>query len=198
MLEIADKLVVSPRTAEHHVAAVLTKLGASSRRRCRHGARRSSGFCRAARCDATPGPGRATPPPWVRPGRSPPSCPLAAGGGRVELAAEAVPGRPGRAARGHRLEPGDERGRRATVLEDADARAAGAAASAAADPPPLPPTPPLPPAPISLMQCTAPRPRSPPVPPAPPTPPLPPPPRRPRGPEVPVLPWLTVTVESER
>ena len=30
--EIAERLVVSPRTAEHHVAAVLTKLGASSRR----------------------------------------------------------------------------------------------------------------------------------------------------------------------
>ena len=30
--EIADRLVVSPRTAEHHVAAVLTKLGATSRR----------------------------------------------------------------------------------------------------------------------------------------------------------------------
>ena len=30
--EIADRLVVSPRTAEHHVAAVLTKLGASTRR----------------------------------------------------------------------------------------------------------------------------------------------------------------------
>jgi DNA-binding CsgD family transcriptional regulator/tetratricopeptide (TPR) repeat protein len=30
--EIADELVVSPRTAEHHVAAVLSKLGASSRR----------------------------------------------------------------------------------------------------------------------------------------------------------------------
>ncbi|HJU46528.1 MAG TPA: LuxR C-terminal-related transcriptional regulator, partial [Gaiellaceae bacterium] len=29
--EIADRLVVSPRTAEHHVAAVLTKLGAASR-----------------------------------------------------------------------------------------------------------------------------------------------------------------------
>jgi ATP/maltotriose-dependent transcriptional regulator MalT len=29
--EIADKLVVSPRTAEHHVAAVLTKLGAATR-----------------------------------------------------------------------------------------------------------------------------------------------------------------------
>jgi DNA-binding CsgD family transcriptional regulator len=29
--EIADRLVVSPRTAEHHVSAVLTKLGASSR-----------------------------------------------------------------------------------------------------------------------------------------------------------------------
>ena len=30
--EIADRLVVSPRTAEHHVAAVMTKLGASTRR----------------------------------------------------------------------------------------------------------------------------------------------------------------------
>jgi DNA-binding NarL/FixJ family response regulator len=30
--EIADRLVVSPRTAEHHVAAVLQKLGAPSRR----------------------------------------------------------------------------------------------------------------------------------------------------------------------
>jgi ATP/maltotriose-dependent transcriptional regulator MalT len=30
--EIAERLVVSPRTAEHHVAAILTKLGASTRR----------------------------------------------------------------------------------------------------------------------------------------------------------------------
>jgi len=30
--EIADRLVVSPRTAEHHVAAVMTKLGAGTRR----------------------------------------------------------------------------------------------------------------------------------------------------------------------
>jgi DNA-binding CsgD family transcriptional regulator len=30
--EIADRLIVSPRTAEHHVAAVLTKLGAATRR----------------------------------------------------------------------------------------------------------------------------------------------------------------------
>ena len=30
--EIADRLVVSPRTAEHHVAAVLQKLGAQTRR----------------------------------------------------------------------------------------------------------------------------------------------------------------------
>jgi DNA-binding CsgD family transcriptional regulator len=30
--EIADRLVVSPRTAEHHVAAVLTKVGATGRR----------------------------------------------------------------------------------------------------------------------------------------------------------------------
>ena len=30
--EIAESLVVSLRTAEHHVAAVLAKLGASSRR----------------------------------------------------------------------------------------------------------------------------------------------------------------------
>jgi DNA-binding NarL/FixJ family response regulator len=29
--EIADRLVVSTRTAEHHVAAVLTKLGAATR-----------------------------------------------------------------------------------------------------------------------------------------------------------------------
>jgi DNA-binding NarL/FixJ family response regulator len=29
--EIADRLVVSPRTAEHHVAAVLGKLGAKTR-----------------------------------------------------------------------------------------------------------------------------------------------------------------------
>ena len=29
--EIADRLVVSPRTAEHHVAAVLAKLGAPTR-----------------------------------------------------------------------------------------------------------------------------------------------------------------------
>jgi DNA-binding CsgD family transcriptional regulator/tetratricopeptide (TPR) repeat protein len=37
--EIADRLVVSPRTAEHHVAAVLAKLGASTRREA---ARRAS------------------------------------------------------------------------------------------------------------------------------------------------------------
>ncbi|HXV57206.1 MAG TPA: helix-turn-helix transcriptional regulator, partial [Gaiellaceae bacterium] len=37
--EIADRLVVSPRTAEHHVAAVLRKLGATSRREA---ARRAS------------------------------------------------------------------------------------------------------------------------------------------------------------
>jgi DNA-binding NarL/FixJ family response regulator len=30
--EIAERLVVSPRTAEHHVAAVLGKLGAATRR----------------------------------------------------------------------------------------------------------------------------------------------------------------------
>jgi DNA-binding NarL/FixJ family response regulator len=29
--EIADRLVVSPRTAEHHVTAVLAKLGATTR-----------------------------------------------------------------------------------------------------------------------------------------------------------------------
>ena len=38
-VEIAARLVVSPRTAEHHVAAVLTKLGATSRREA---ARRAS------------------------------------------------------------------------------------------------------------------------------------------------------------
>ena len=37
--EIADRLVVSPRTAEHHVAAVLRKLGATTRREA---ARRAS------------------------------------------------------------------------------------------------------------------------------------------------------------
>ena len=37
--EIADRLVVSPRTAEHHVAAVLHKLGATTRREA---ARRAS------------------------------------------------------------------------------------------------------------------------------------------------------------
>jgi DNA-binding NarL/FixJ family response regulator len=31
-VEIADRLVVSTRTAEHHVAAVLQKLGAPTRR----------------------------------------------------------------------------------------------------------------------------------------------------------------------
>jgi predicted ATPase/DNA-binding CsgD family transcriptional regulator len=44
--EIADKLVVSPRTAEHHVAAVLTKLGAGSRR---DAARRAAELGLAAR-----------------------------------------------------------------------------------------------------------------------------------------------------
>jgi hypothetical protein len=34
-----DRLVVSPRTVEHHVAAVLTKLGATTRREA---ARRAS------------------------------------------------------------------------------------------------------------------------------------------------------------
>jgi DNA-binding CsgD family transcriptional regulator/tetratricopeptide (TPR) repeat protein len=44
--EIADRLVVSPRTAEHHVAAVLTKLGAATRR---DAARRAAELGLAAR-----------------------------------------------------------------------------------------------------------------------------------------------------
>ena len=36
--EIADRLVVSPRTVEHHVAAVLTKLGATRREAARRAA----------------------------------------------------------------------------------------------------------------------------------------------------------------
>jgi DNA-binding NarL/FixJ family response regulator len=43
--EIADRLVVSQRTAEHHVAAVLTKLGVKTRRAA---ARRASEFGLAA------------------------------------------------------------------------------------------------------------------------------------------------------
>ncbi len=45
-VEIADRLVVSPRTVEHHVAAVLTKLGATTRR---DAARRASEFSVAPR-----------------------------------------------------------------------------------------------------------------------------------------------------
>ena len=44
--EIAERLVVSPRTAEHHVAAVLTKLGRHSRR---DAARRAAELGLAAR-----------------------------------------------------------------------------------------------------------------------------------------------------
>ena len=47
--EIAERLVVSPRTAEHHVAAVLRKLGAATRRDAARRASElglSSGSCR--------------------------------------------------------------------------------------------------------------------------------------------------------
>ena len=55
--EIADRLVVSPRTAEHHVAAVLTKLGAATRREP-PGAPRSWGSSRESERPATrPAPG---------------------------------------------------------------------------------------------------------------------------------------------
>ena len=61
--EIADRLVVSPRTAEHHVAAVLTKLGAATRREA---ARRASELelstGRGLAEGAAGGPARAGPP----------------------------------------------------------------------------------------------------------------------------------------
>ncbi len=59
--EIADRLVVSPRTAEHHVAAVLTKLGAASRR---DAVRRASELGLPTHGDAT---GTVSGPPRGRP-----------------------------------------------------------------------------------------------------------------------------------
>jgi DNA-binding CsgD family transcriptional regulator/tetratricopeptide (TPR) repeat protein len=42
--EIADRLFVSPRTVEHHVSAILTKLGVTSRRDAVEAARQQGGF----------------------------------------------------------------------------------------------------------------------------------------------------------
>jgi ATP/maltotriose-dependent transcriptional regulator MalT len=59
--EIAERLVVSTRTAEHHVAAVLTKLGAQSRREA---------VRRAAELDQPTRAGCPRPRPRSRPGRA--------------------------------------------------------------------------------------------------------------------------------
>src|SRR5262249_10391068 len=65
--EIADRLVVSPRTAEHHVTAVLAKLGASSRHEA---ARRAAELQLMPRSEPQPPRGALGSKPWPPSGES--------------------------------------------------------------------------------------------------------------------------------